>query len=82
MSTSPEHVERADDRIVNLLSQWLAGHVGDFELRERIEAVDTEELTRGQAEAVADVLAALRRGSPRGELEVVVREALEALALG
>jgi hypothetical protein len=82
MSTSPEPVDRPDDEIVNLLSQWLARHVGDLELRERIEAVGTDELSADQADAVEDLLAALRNGAPRGELEVSVREALEALAMG
>jgi hypothetical protein len=82
MSTSPEPVERDGDQIVNLLSQWLARHVGDLELRERIEAIGTDALSKDQADAVEDVLEALRKGAPRGELEVAVREALEALALG
>jgi hypothetical protein len=82
MSTSPEPIERAEDQIVNLLSQWLARHVGDLELRERIEELGTDTLSADQAEAVEDVVAALRNGAPRGELEVSVREALEALALG
>jgi hypothetical protein len=82
MSTSPEPIERDDDQIVNLLSQWLARHVGDHELRDRVEAIGTDALSADQAEAVEDVLAALRNGTPRGELEVSVREALEALALG
>jgi hypothetical protein len=82
MSTSPEPVERDGDQIVNLLSQWLARHVGDLELRERIEAIGTDALSKDQADAVEDVLEALRNGAPRGELEVAVREALEALALG
>ncbi len=46
MSTSPE------DRIVTLLSQWLAFHLGNDELRLRIEEVGVEGLGPGQAKAV------------------------------
>lgn len=82
MSTSPERVERADDRIVNLLSRWLARHVGEAELREQVSAIGTAELGPEQAEAVEDLLEALRADAPQGQLEVAVREALEALAMG
>ncbi|TML90908.1 MAG: hypothetical protein E6G08_01885 [Actinobacteria bacterium] len=76
MSTSP------DDEIVNVLSRWLARHVDDGELRDEVAAIGTGELTADQAEAVDELLVALRNGAPRGELEVAVRETLEALALG
>ena len=56
---------RPDDRLINVLSHWLARHVDDEELREVDEL--REELGRGE-------------GS--GKLEMVVRETLEALALG
>ena len=74
MSTSP------DDEIVNVLSRWLARHVDDGELRDEVAAIGTGELTAD--EAVDELLVALRNGAPRGELEVAVRETLEALALG
>jgi diaminohydroxyphosphoribosylaminopyrimidine deaminase/5-amino-6-(5-phosphoribosylamino)uracil reductase len=73
-------VHRADDRIVTLLSQWLARHVSDDELRRRIEAIGTDELSATQAEAVQELLAEL--GGDRGQNEMLVRETLEALALG
>jgi hypothetical protein len=80
MSTSPKTAHRADDRIVTLLSQWLARHLGDEELRRGVESIGTDELSPGQAEAVHELLAEL--GSDRGQDEMLVRETLEALALG
>ena len=80
MSTSPDTVHRADDRIVTLLSQWLARHVTDDELRRRVEAIGTDELSATQAQAVEELLAEL--GADRGQNEMLVRETLEALALG
>jgi hypothetical protein len=82
-STSPEPIrESPEDRIVNVLSRWLARHVGDLELRERVGAIGTAGLDDEQAGAVDDVLAALDGGAPAGRLEVAVREALESLAMG
>ena len=80
MSTSPDLSQRADDQIVTLLSQWLARHVSDEELRRRVEAIGTGELSPAQAEAVEELLADL--GADRGQDEMLVRETLEALALG
>jgi len=78
MSTSPE------DRIVNALSRWLAGHVDNDELRGVIERAEPERLPAPQAEAVEELLTELEgAGSARrGDVEKVVRETLEALALG
>ena len=81
MSTSPEANGRADDRIVTVLSQWLARHVGDDELLARVSEIGTAELEPGQAEAVAGFLAEFRAGQG-GEREMLVRETLEAVALG
>ena len=80
MSTSPKAAHRADDQIVTVLSQWLARHVTDEELRRRVEAIGTGELSPTQAEAVEELLAEL--GDDRGQNEMLVRETLEALALG
>ena len=82
MSTSPDTrpAHRADDQIVTVLSQWLARHVSDDELRRRVQAVGTAELSPTQAEAVEELLADL--GADRGQNEMLVRETLEALALG
>jgi hypothetical protein len=76
MSTSPE------DQLVNLLSHWLARHVGDDELRAGLTAADTATLGDGEREAIEELRAELELGGGRGDLERVVRETLEALALG
>jgi len=83
MSTNPEF-QRTDDQIVSLLSQWLMGSVGNDELRKRVEEVGTSELAPGQRTAVDELLVALGNAFPgeRGDLEMVVRETLEALAYG
>jgi hypothetical protein len=80
MSTSSDTVHRADDRIVTVLSQWLAGHVDDEELRREVESIGTDELSAEQATAVDELLTEL--GPDRGQNEMLVRETLEALALG
>jgi hypothetical protein len=81
MSTSPEAAGRADDRIVTVLSQWLARHVSDAELVARVGEIGTAELEPGQAEAVRELLADFEAGET-GEREMLVRETLEAVALG
>jgi hypothetical protein len=80
MSTSPKTAHRADDQIVTVLSQWLARHVTDEELRRRVAAVGTDELSAMQADAVTELLTEF--GADRGQNEMLVRETLEALALG
>jgi hypothetical protein len=75
MSTSP-------DDLVNLLSQWLARHVGDEELRTELNAVDSADLSPGQRTAVQELREQLERGDESGDLEMVVRETLESLAVG
>jgi hypothetical protein len=76
MSTSPE------DQLVNLLSHWLARHVGDDELRRELATTDTSTLGEGERAAVDELRAELDGDVARGDLERVVRETLEALALG
>jgi hypothetical protein len=76
MSTSP------DNRLVLLTSQWLAGHVGDGDLVAELERVAPGELTPTQAEAVEELRDAFASDIPRGDLERIARETLEALALG
>ncbi|HEY7603923.1 MAG TPA: hypothetical protein VH760_06640 [Gaiellaceae bacterium] len=73
-----------EDRLVGILSRWLARHVGNDQLRAEIEAAGRAGLSPGQLEAVDELLAELDRAGPsgRGDLEMVVRETLEALALG
>jgi hypothetical protein len=80
MSTSPD--TRTPDELVNVISRWLARHVSDEELLRELEGADRGALSRDQAEAVDELGAELRAPRGRGELERVVRETLEALALG
>ena len=86
MSTSPEpsSVPRRDDEIVSALSHWLAGHLRNHELVERLRAAGSEGLEPQQAEAVDELLTELERApeGTRGELEMLARETLEAVALG
>jgi hypothetical protein len=82
MFTNPDGPLRADDELITLLSGWLARHVGDDELRPRIEAIGSVALSPDQAEAVDELLQELDRGTSRGDLEMVVRETVEALAMG
>ena len=80
MSTSPD--TRADDRLVTVISRWLARHVSDEQLRAALESVDAHELAPEQTEAVEELVAELDDDHGRAELEMVARETLEALALG
>ena len=83
MSTRPETGLPAADRLINVLSRWLAGHVRTEDLGRCIDEIGLDGLEREQVEAVAELLAELRdpAGHP-GELQKVVRETVEALALG
>jgi hypothetical protein len=76
MSTNPE------DRLVNVLSHWLARHTGDEELRTELGRADTAALGDDGRAAVEELRRELEHPNGRGELERAVREALEALALG
>ena len=82
MSTSREQTRRADDRLVTVISGWLAGHVSEGELRRELEATPRAELAPDQAEAVDELRFELAQESRRAELQMVARETLEALALG
>ena len=73
---------RPDDRLVNVLSHWLARHADADHLRAEVSAVDDAALSSTQRDAVADLRGELEHGSNDGDLEMVVRETLEALALG
>ena len=65
------------------ISGWLARHVDDDELRRTLAAVGTDGLGPDQAEAVRELATALdRSGAGRGDLEMIARETLEAVALG
>jgi hypothetical protein len=86
MSTNPEpaRIPRPDDELVSALSHWLAFHLGNAELRGRLEAIGTEGLANESREAVDELLAELANApeGTRGGLEMLVRETLEAVALG
>jgi hypothetical protein len=72
----------SETRLVTLLSHWLARHVDDDELRTSLDTIGAAELSPAQAQAVAELRAEL--DDPDGQsrdLEMVVRETLEALAL-
>jgi hypothetical protein len=82
MSTS--HDARAEDRLITLISRWLGRHIGNAELRRGIEETGSDGLGPGQLEALGELSERLDTAEPgeRGELEMVARETLEALALG
>jgi hypothetical protein len=82
MSMSPERIRRPEDEVISLLSRWLARHVDTPELRKRLDAVGTGGLSPGQTEVVDELLDELRPDVARARLEPVVRETIEALALG
>jgi hypothetical protein len=82
MSTSPDTRARTDDRLVTVISRWLARHVSDEDLLGELDSADTGELAEDQAEAVGELRAELRKSNGQAELEMVARETLEALALG
>ncbi|MGZ4356852.1 MAG: hypothetical protein ACXVRU_08590 [Gaiellaceae bacterium] len=65
-----------------MLSLWLARHVDNAELLRELEAVDTSELSPTQAEAVQELREEVVSTNGRADLEMVVRETLEAVALG
>jgi hypothetical protein len=73
-----------EDRLVSLFSHWLAGHLGNAQLRAGIEEAGRVGLSADQGDALDDLLTALDRADStgRGDLERLVRETLEALALG
>jgi hypothetical protein len=77
MSTSP-------DELIGVLSRWLAGHLDNAELRDELAGADRAMLSDSQAEAIDELAAELGEATAeaRGRLEWVVRETLEALALG
>ena len=83
MSMSPE--QRTDDRLIMLISRWLARHIGNAELERGLAESDRNALAPGQLEAVDELAEHSEDGRPRverGELEMIARETLEALALG
>jgi hypothetical protein len=82
MSRSPEQTERADDRLVLVISAWLAGQVTTGELRRELETTRRAELAPDQADARDELQAELDGDLRPAELQMVARETLETLALG
>ena len=50
---SPEH--RADDRLIMLITRWLARHIGNADLERGLAESDRGELAPGQLEAVDEL---------------------------
>jgi hypothetical protein len=75
---------RTEDRLITLISRWLAGHIANGELQLGIEDAGSDGLGPGQLEALGELTERLDSAEPgeRGELEMIARETLEALALG
>jgi hypothetical protein len=73
-----------EDQIVGLLSRWLARHIDNSELRAGLDEAGSDGLSAEQSDALDELKEELERTGPtgRGDLEMVVRETLEALALG
>jgi hypothetical protein len=82
MSTSPD--TRTEDRLITLISRWLGRHIGNVELQRGIEETGSDGLGPGQLAALAELSERLGDAEPgeRGELEMIARETLEALAVG
>ena len=77
MSTSP------DDRLVNVLSHWLARHADATTCGRRwARSDDVRAERRTSARRSRSSVHELSDGTRDGDLEMVVRETLEALALG
>jgi hypothetical protein len=55
---SPE--PRSDDRLIMLISRWLARHIGNGELERGLAESDRAELAPGQLEAVDELADHLR----------------------
>ena len=73
MSTSPD--------VVQTLSHWLAGHVGVGDVRRALD--DAGELGPESTALVAELRDELANGEPsRPKLQPLVRETIEAIALG
>jgi hypothetical protein len=80
---SPEP-RSSEDEIVSLLSSWLAFHRTNEELGAGLGAIGTDGPDPGQADALNELVRELASAEPgqRGDLEMLVRETLEVVALG
>ena len=69
-----------EDRAIDLITNWLTGQIEDDTLR---AGLSPDGLTGEGADVVEELLAELDKpGVSRGHLQMVGREAVEALALG
>jgi hypothetical protein len=83
MSTNPRAItKRPEDRVISLLSHWLARHLDTRELADRLVEVDLNGLSPEEVGVVEELHAELAAQPARAQLEPVVRETIEALALG
>ena len=86
MPTSPEpaRISTTEDEIVSALAHWLAAHYGNKRLRSELRDIGTDCLSPDQRSAVEELLCELDVAPEgvRGSLEMLVRETLEAVALG
>jgi hypothetical protein len=86
MSMSPERarIPTSEDEIVSALSHWLAAHYGNARLRSELREIGTDGLSPDQRSAVEELQRELDVAPEgvRGSLEMLVRETLEAVALG
>jgi hypothetical protein len=78
MSASRD-LRRDDDRLVTVISGWLARHVSDRELAGELAVA--RDLSAAQAKAVDELRAELAGPRERAELEMIARETLETLAI-
>jgi hypothetical protein len=78
MSTSPESTA------INTMSRWLAGHVGNDELRAEVAKLAEAEVGPESRELLDDLRDELATAGDdhRGDVDRLVRESLEALAFG
>lgn len=67
-----------------MISRWLGRHIGNAELGRGLEESGVDGLRPGQVAAVTELAERVAGAKPgeRGELEMIARETLEALALG
>ena len=84
MSPEPARIPTTEDEIVSALSHWLAAHYGNVRLRQELRDIGTDGLSPDQAAAVEELQRELDQApeGTRGSLEMLVRETLEAVALG
>jgi hypothetical protein len=73
MSTSP-------DDVVQILSSWLAGHVDDAQVEQVL--ADSRELGPESSRLVEELRRELSSPDKRAKLQPLVRETIEAIALG